>query len=111
MCIFCKIISGDIPSSKQYEDDNMIIIKDLNPQAKVHLLLIPKKHFASVCEMSIEEGHIVGECLAKLGRLADTLGLAQGFRLVSNKGNDGCQSVGHLHIHILGGEKLSEQMC
>lgn len=110
-CIFCKIVKGDIPSTKVYEDDDMIIIKDLNPQAPVHLLLIPKEHYANIIEMSDSQAQTLAKCLKKLSTLTDELGLQNGFRLVSNKGEDGCQSVGHLHIHILGGGKLSDTMC
>lgn len=110
-CIFCKIVKGDIPSSKVYEDEDMIIIKDLNPQAPVHLLLIPKEHYANIAEMSDAQAQTLAKCLKKLSTLTDKLGLQNGFRLVSNKGEDGCQSVGHLHIHILGGAKLSDTMC
>jgi histidine triad (HIT) family protein len=110
-CIFCKIVKGDIPSAKVYEDEDMIIIKDLNPQAPVHLLLIPKEHYANIVEMSDAQAQSLAKCLKKLSTLTDKLGLQNGFRLVSNKGEDGCQSVGHLHIHILGGRKLSDTMC
>lgn len=110
-CIFCKIVKGDIPSAKVYEDEDMIIIKDLNPQAPVHLLLIPKEHYANIVEMSDAQAQTLAKCLKKLSTLTDKLGLQNGFRLVSNKGEDGCQSVGHLHIHILGGRKLSDTMC
>lgn len=110
-CIFCKIVKGNIPSAKVYEDEDMIIIKDLNPQAPVHLLLIPKEHYANIVEMSDAQAQTLAKCLKKLSTLTDKLGLQNGFRLVSNKGEDGCQSVGHLHIHILGGAKLSDTMC
>lgn len=110
-CLFCKIISGDIPSAKVYEDDDMIIIKDINPQAPVHLLLIPKQHFANIIDMSDEQAAIVAKCIKKLSKMVDKLGLTDGFRLVSNKGKNGCQSVEHLHIHILGGTQLCETMC
>lgn len=104
-------MKGDIPSTKVYEDEDMIIINDLNPQAPVHLLLIPKEHYANIVEMSDAQAQTLAKCLKKLSTLTDKLGLQNGFRLVSNKGEDGCQSVGHLHIHILGGAKLSDTMC
>jgi histidine triad (HIT) family protein len=110
-CIFCKIIKGEIPSAKLYEDDDMIIIKDISPQAKIHLLLIPKPHYANIIEMSEEQAATLAKCLKKLSTLVNALGLEGGFRLVSNKGAFGCQSVEHLHIHILGGEQLSPRMC
>ena len=109
-CIFCKIAKGEIPSNKLYEDDDMLIIKDLNPQAPVHLLLIPKDHYANVCEMNDEQALALAKCVKKLSTLVDELGLQDGFRLVSNKGENGCQSVQHLHIHILGGKHLSDNM-
>ena len=110
-CIFCKIIAGEIPSKKFYEDDDMLIIADIAPQAKKHYLLLPKKHYANIVEMSEEDAATLAKCLKKLGELTDELGLEGGFRLVSNKGENGYQSVDHLHIHILGGEKLSEKMA
>ena len=89
----------------------MIIINDLNPQAKLHYLMIPKEHFESISAMNERQAALLGECLRKLGTLTDELGLSEGFRLVSNKGENGCQSVPHLHIHVLGGEKLNDKMC
>ena len=109
-CLFCKIVRGEIPSTKVYEDDIMIIIKDIAPQAPVHLLLIPKEHYANIIEMSDDLASTLAKCIKKLSALTDKLGLQGGFRLVSNKGADGCQSVDHLHIHILGGHKLDEKM-
>ena len=110
-CIFCKIVSGEIPSTKMYEDENMVIIKDIEPQATLHYLLIPKEHYANIIEMTDEQAVTLSKCIKKLSTLVDELGLGNGFRLVSNKGENGCQSVEHLHIHILGGEKLSEKMA
>ncbi len=109
-CIFCKIIKGEIPSTKVYEDDDMVIIKDIAPQAPIHLLLLPKQHFANIIEMTDEQAQILGRCLKKLSTLVDGLGLKDGFRLISNKGAHACQSVEHLHIHILGGAQLTEKM-
>ena len=110
-CVFCKIIKREIPSPRVYEDDDFIIIRDIAPQAKHHYLAIPKKHFADVTEMTDADAALVGRILKKIGELADSLGLQSGFRLISNKGADAMQSVPHLHIHIIGGEKLSEKMC
>lgn len=110
-CIFCKIANGEIPATKLYEDDDMVIIKDLNPQAPVHLLLIPKEHYANIIEMTDAQAQTLARCVKKLSAITDKLGLENGFRLVSNKGDDGCQSVGHLHVHILGGKKLDDRMC
>jgi histidine triad (HIT) family protein len=110
-CIFCKIIKGDIPSTKVYEDDDMLIIKDINPQAGAHYLLLPKEHYANIIEMTDNQAATLAKCIKKLSTLTDKLGLQDGFRLVSNKGKNACQSVEHLHIHILGGNQLSERMC
>ncbi len=109
-CIFCKIIKGEIPSTKVYEDEDMVIIKDINPQAPIHLLLLPKQHFANIIEMTDEQAKIVAKCIKKLSTMVDDLGLKNGFRLISNKGPDACQSVEHLHIHILGGDQLADKM-
>lgn len=109
-CIFCKIIAGDIPSTKVYEDDDLLIILDISPQAKKHYLMMPKKHYSDIADMASKDPSALGKMFAKLASLVDELGLGGGFRIVSNKGDDGCQSVKHLHIHILGGEKLSEKM-
>lgn len=109
-CIFCKIIEGAIPSKKVYEDDNMIIVNDINPQAERHYLLIPKLHYANIKELNADSAATLGACLMTLGTLTEKLGLQNGFRLISNCGEDACQTVGHLHIHILGGQLLAEQM-
>ena len=110
-CVFCKIISGDIPSDKVYEDDDMLIIRDIAPMAPIHYLLLPKKHYADIIEMTDEDAIVLARCIKKLSTMVDELGLENGFRLVSNKGENGCQSVPHLHIHILGGAKLQDKMC
>ncbi len=110
-CIFCKIIAGEIPSTKLYEDADMVIIKDINPQAKYHYLLLPKEHYANIKEMTDTQAITLGKCLKTLSTLTDKLHLNGGFRLVSNKGNHACQTVEHLHIHILGGEQLSDKMA
>ena len=107
MCVFCKIIAGEIPSERLYEDDDMIIIKDINPQAKIHLLMIPKEHFPDITAMNDKQAATLAKCIKKLSTMVDELGLSNGFRLVSNKGKDACQSVEHLHIHILGKRKMT----
>lgn len=109
-CIFCKIIKGEIPSSKVYEDEEFIVIKDVNPQAPVHLLAIPKEHFASVAELNDERAVVVGKMMKKLAEIAGVNGLDDGFRIITNKGKHGCQSVSHLHLHLLGGRQLDEKM-
>lgn len=111
MCLFCKIISGEIPSQKIYEDEDMIIIKDISPQAPIHYLMIPKEHYSNIIEMTEKQSLTLAKCLKKLSTLVAEFGLTDGFRIVSNCGKNACQSVEHLHIHILGGEKLNENMA
>lgn len=107
-CIFCKIVNKEISSNCIYEDDDMIIIKDINPIAKKHFLAIPKLHFSDVVSMSEDNAKTIGKMLKTIGAIADSLlELEKGFRIVMNKGEHGCQSVFHLHLHILGGEQLS----
>ena len=105
-CIFCKIIAGDIPSAKVYEDDEMLIFKDIAPLAKIHLLCIPKEHFAYLTELNEARAALIGRMLTKIASLKDKLGLGDGYRLVINQGENAGQTVHHLHIHILGGEAL-----
>ena len=106
-CLFCAIINGDIPSNKVYEDAFL----DIAPQAPVHCLVVPKEHIASVDEISEENSAVVAHIFTVIPKIAKELGLAGGYRIVSNIGDDGCQSVKHLHFHILGGEKLSDKMA
>ncbi len=105
-CIFCKIIAGEIPSPRYYEDDKMIIIKDIQPQAKLHYLCIPKTHFALLSEMDEEKLELVKYCFKTIPTLEEKLGLQDGYRVIINQGENGGQTVAHLHIHLLGGEKL-----
>ena len=110
-CLFCAIINGDIPSSKVYEDEKCYAFLDIAPQAPVHCLVVPKAHIASVNEISENNADVVAHIFTVIPKIADTLGLTNGYRIVSNIGDDGCQSVKHLHFHILGGEKLSDKMA
>ncbi len=110
-CLFCKIIVGEIPSEKVFENDDMVIIKDINPQAAIHLLLLPKTHHANIGELAVGDADLLARCLRSLALMTDKLGLSKGYRLITNKGEHGCQSVNHIHIHIVGGEQLSERMC
>ena len=110
-CIFCAIIKGDIPSKKVYEDDSLYAFLDINPQAPVHCLVVPKEHIASVDAITAENAGIVAKIFATIPKIASELGLSNGYRVVTNIGEDGCQSVKHLHFHILGGKKLSECMA
>lgn len=105
-CIFCKIIRGEIPSKKVYEDGKMLVFRDIEPKAKVHLLAIPKTHFATLAEMNGEDAEIIKYMLAKIPAIAAENGCAGGYRLVINQGADAGQTVFHLHMHILGGETL-----
>ena len=107
-CIFCKIIAGDIPSPRLYEDEKMIIIKDIEPKAKLHYLCIPITHFALLSEMDEEKADILQYCFEKIAALQNDLGLQDGYRVIINQGDNGGQTVHHLHIHLLGGEKLSD---
>ena len=109
-CIFCKIIAGEIPSNKVYEDDDMLVFRDINPQAKVHCLCVPKSHFATLSEMNEQQAEIVKKCLVKIPGIAAELGLSDGYRLIINQGKDAGQTVFHLHIHILGGQDLGEKL-
>ncbi|MBQ8291333.1 MAG: histidine triad nucleotide-binding protein [Clostridia bacterium] len=107
-CIFCKIVAGEIPSPRLYEDDKMIVIKDIEPKAKLHYLCIPKTHFALLAEMDEEKAEIVKHCFATIPKIEEQLGLCGGYRVIVNQGENGGQTVPHLHIHLLGGEKLAD---
>lgn len=106
-CLFCKIIAGDIPSKKVYEDDLVYGFYDIDPQAPVHVLLIPKTHIASAAEITAENSAIVAHIFEVAAKLAKELGLSDGFRLVTNCGDSAGQSVKHLHFHLLGGRDFT----
>ena len=110
-CLFCKIVSGDIPSNKVYEDDTILAFCDINPQAPVHVLVIPKVHIASVDEVNADNSAIVAHLFEKLPMIAKKAGVTNGYRIISNCGEHAVQTVKHLHFHILGGKQLSEQMA
>jgi Diadenosine tetraphosphate (Ap4A) hydrolase and other HIT family hydrolases len=106
-CIFCKIIEGSIPSTKVYESENVIAFKDIQPAAPVHILIIPKKHIPTMNDVTEEDGPVVAELFAAAREIAKQQGIAEsGYRLINNVNSDGGQIVYHLHIHLLGGEKL-----
>ena len=110
-CIFCAIARGEIPSKIAYEDEDVFAFYDIAPQAPVHILVIPKMHIASVdC---LEEGmsQTITALMLAIPKVAKSAGLTNGYRVISNVGEDGCQSVKHLHFHILGGKKLPEEMA
>ncbi|MDD3400439.1 MAG: histidine triad nucleotide-binding protein [Eubacteriales bacterium] len=106
-CLFCKIISGDIPSNKAYEDEKVLAFYDIAPQAPVHILIIPKEHIGSAQELSTDNNELLGHMFAIARKLASEKGLdCSGYRLVTNVGDDAGQSVKHLHLHLIGGKTL-----
>ena len=110
-CLFCKIIAGDIPSTKVYEDETVYAFRDIAPQAPTHILVIPKAHMTGVSDVTAEISAVVAHIFEVIPQIAKAEGLENGYRVVSNCGEDACQSVPHLHFHILGGKKLTEQMA
>lgn len=102
-CIFCKIIAGEIPCKKVYEDDDIFAFHDINPMAPVHFMVVPKQHIASLAETDASHAGVLGKLFAKLGELAKSQGLTDGFRTIINTGRVGRQEVYHLHVHIVGG--------
>jgi diadenosine tetraphosphate (Ap4A) HIT family hydrolase len=103
-CIFCKIIRNEIPSKKVFEDERLLVVEDISPQAPLHLLLIPKRHFVNCLDMSGEDEALIGYVFNKAGEIARQRGVAEsGFRLVQNNGAGAGQSVFHIHFHLLGG--------
>ena len=109
-CIFCSIIKGDIPSKKVYEDDKCFAFLDIAPQAPVHCLVIPKEHIPSADAVNAENAHYISAIFTAIPKIAAELGLANGYRVITNIGEDGAQTVKHLHFHILGGKKLPESI-
>ncbi len=110
-CLFCKIVAGDIPSTKVYEDDSVLAFRDINPMAPTHILVIPKTHIGSVAEVTAENSAIVAHIFEVIPTIAAQEGLTNGYRVVSNCGPDASQTVPHLHFHILGGRALSLEMA
>ena len=111
MCLFCEIIAGNIPSAKVYEDDKCYAFRDINPQAPVHVLVVPKCHIESADAVTAENSVYVSAIFEAIPKIAAAEGLSNGYRVITNCGEDGCQSVKHLHFHVLGGKKLSEEMA
>jgi len=109
-CIFCKIIAGEIPSTCLYEDEFVFAFRDIYPQAPVHFLVVPKTHIVSAAEVTAETSHLVAKCFETISAIAKSEGLGNGFRVISNSGSDGCQSVFHLHFHVLGGRELGAML-
>ena len=110
-CLFCKIASGDIPSTKVYEDDKIYAFRDINPQAPTHILVIPREHIPSVDGVTSENSAVIAHIFECIPKIAKKEGLYKGYRVVSNCGDDACQSVKHLHFHILGGRQLADSMA
>ena len=109
-CIFCKIISGEIPSQRVYEDDYVFAFRDISPQAPVHILVVPKEHITSAAEITPANSYLAARCFEIIAKLAKDEGLNNGFRAITNVGADGGQTVPHLHFHILGGKPLGAKL-
>ena len=110
-CLFCKIVKGEIPSTKVYEDAHVLAFRDIAPMAPTHILVIPKEHIGSVAEINGENAQIVAHIFTVIPQIAQAEGLTGGYRVVSNCGADAGQTVHHLHFHILGGKQLSTEMA
>ena len=110
-CLFCKIVKGEIPSTKVYEDEFVYAFKDIHPEAPVHILVIPKKHIGSINKIEKEDEELIGKIFTTIKKVAKDQGIAEsGYRVVSNCGKDAGQTVMHLHFHILGGKTLGEKV-
>ena len=107
-CLFCKIIAGDIPSTKVYEDEYVYAFRDINPQAPVHVLVVPKEHIAGADEINSENSGLIAKIFEVIPKIAAAEGLKNGYRIINCCGEDGGQTVFHIHFHILGGKKLSD---
>ncbi|KNF09353.1 hypothetical protein CLPU_3c01310 [Gottschalkia purinilytica] len=106
-CIFCKIVKGEIPAKKVYEDDKVIAFNDISPQSPIHILVIPKNHISSANDINDENKEIIGHIFSVISNIAKSEGIAdKGYRIVNNCGEDGGQTVSHIHFHILGGRQL-----
>ena len=111
MCIFCKIIAGEIPSKKAYEDNDILAFYDINPQAPIHILVIPKEHISSVDAITAFNSTIVAKIFEKIPEIAKNAGITNGYRVISNCGDNACQTVKHPHFPILGGKQMTETMA
>ena len=110
-CVFCKIIKGDIPSNKVYEDEEILAFKDINPAAPIHILVIPKKHIASLVDMKEGDEILISKIYTVINKIAQDIGIdKKGFRVIVNCGEDGGKEVAHLHFHLLAGKKLGEKI-
>lgn len=110
-CIFCKIINGDIPSEKVYEDNNVVAFKDINPAAPIHILVIPKKHIATLLEVKEEDFYLISEIFKVINTIAKNLNIDKdGFRVIANCGKNSGQEVMHIHFHVLAGKELGDKI-
>ena len=109
-CLFCKIIAGEIPSAKVFENDSVYAFRDIAPQAPVHILVVPKAHIPSADAITAENSMYVAKIFEAIPEIAKSEGLTNGYRVITNCGEDACQTVKHLHFHILGGTQLQGQM-
>ncbi len=109
-CIFCKIIKGEIPSNKVYEDETVLAFHDIAPQMPVHVIVIPKQHIVSAADIDETNSAVLAHIFEVIAKIGKDLGLTNGYRIINNCGEDGGQTVKHLHFHILGGEKLGEKL-
>ena len=110
-CLFCKIIAGEIPSTKVYEDETILAFRDINPQAPVHVLVVPKVHIRDTDGITAENSHLIAHIFEVIPQIAKAEGLVNGYRVVSNCGPDSGQMVPHLHFHVLGGKPLGMEMA
>jgi len=108
-CLFCKIVRGEVPSEKVYSDDDVIAFKDIYPQYPVHILIIPKKHVDGADTLSGDDTELAGKLMLTAARVAKQFNLSSGYRILTNVGEHGGQTVRHLHLHLLGGEKLGTE--
>ena len=109
-CLFCSIVAGEVPSNKVYEDDRILAFRDISPQAPVHILIIPKQHIAGADQITAENSAVVAHIFEVAAELARQEGLSDGYRILTNVGEHGTQSVKHLHFHLVGGRQLSAQL-
>lgn len=109
-CLFCKIIAGEIPSKKIYEDEKILAFYDINPEAKIHFLVVPKEHICCADKVDSSNSHFVAHIFECIPEIAKKAGITNGYRVITNCGEDACQSVKHIHFHVLGGEKLPEHI-
>ncbi len=110
-CLFCKIIEGEIPSNKVYEDDKILAFHDISPMAPVHVVIIPKEHICCADKLNEKNSQVVAHIFSKIPEIAKSLNLDNGYRIVNNCKEDGGQTVFHLHFHLLGGKKLNTQLA